>query len=404
MENGLLLVEAAQMDIEIVQRRLVESGVDGWLLYDFHKSNPLAHQVLGIPAEKHLTRRFFYWIPAKGEPVKIVHEIETSALDPLPGQKLIYLKWQTLHACLEEVLREAKHVAMEYSPKNAVPYVSKVDGGIIDLVRGCGCSVVSSSSFLQYFTCVWDQKNLELHLAAAEVLDKTAEKAWNLVSDAFAKGKRITEYDLQQYIRKEIESNGCIMEGLPICAVNAHSADPHYAPPQEGSSEIKKGDFILIDLWCKKNQPEAVYADITRVAVAASAPTPKQQEVFSIVRKAQKQAVERLKEAFAKKEEIRGCDVDEVCRKVITEAGYGAFFTHRTGHNIHTETHGPGANIDSLETFDDRKILPMTCFSVEPGIYLPKEFGIRLEHDVVILEDGQIKVTGGIQDTIKHLL
>lgn len=193
------------------------------------------------------------------------------------------------------------------------------------------------------------------------------------------------------------------MDGLPICAVNAHSADPHYSPSKEGSSEIKKGDFILIDLWCKKNQSGSVYADITRVGIADSKVSSKQQDVFNIVRAAQKQAVEFLEKAFRDKRTIRGCDIDAECRRIIMEAGYGSFFTHRTGHNIHTDNHGPGANFDSLETMDDRKILPMTCFSVEPGIYLPKEFGVRLEHDVVILADGRVEITGGTQDSIKFL-
>jgi Xaa-Pro aminopeptidase len=389
--------------VKDVQKHLIENKIDGWLLYDFHKINDLAISFLDIPEDRLLSRRFFYWIPAKGEPIKIMHIIEPYALDHLPGESKIYLKWQELEECLKETLKGAKVVAMEYSPRGAIPYVSKVDGGIIDLVRECGVKVVSSAPFLQYYTCVWDSDQLESHLAAADVLDKTAEKAWQFIASALKNEKFITEYDVQQMMLQEIEKNGCVTSSPPFCCVNAHSADPHYAPQKENSSPIKKGDFILIDLWCKKKGPRSTFADITRVGVAASAPTERQNEIFQIVRSAQKAATEYVQNKVAAGEIVKGFEVDLVCRKVIADAGYGKYFTHRTGHNIHTQDHGPGAHIDSLETLDERPLIPRTCFSIEPGIYLPGAFGVRLEYDVYITEKRTIQITGGVQNALKVL-
>lgn len=393
-----------QKKIQEVQKHLREQKIDGWLLYDFHHLNALAWDFLQIPPEAHLTRRFFYWIPAQGEPLQIVHVIEPGALSHLPGEKLLYLKWQTWQAHLAKLLKSSSCIAMEYSPNSAIPTVSKVDAGLVDLIRSFGVKVVSSSSFLQHFTCVWDQKQLETHLEAARVLDETAAGAWKWVAEAIEKQKTITEYDLQQWILSEIHSRGCLMDGMPICCVGENSANPHYSPEKESAKRIQKGDFLLIDLWCKKKEPRAVYADITRVAVVAEQPTARQKEIFQIVRLAQKRATEFVQERWKRGERILGCEVDTVCRELIEKAGYGDFFTHRTGHNIHLETHGPGANIDSLETLDDRSLIAGTCFSVEPGIYLPGEFGVRLEYDIFLHPSGTAQVTGGIQEALYCIL
>lgn len=387
-----------------VQKRLKEEGVDGWLLYDFRKTNDLAYEFLKIPKDLMVTRRFFYWIPAEGEPVKIVHAIESEALDHLPGKKAVYLSWQTLHAHLGGILEGRGRVAMEYSPENRIPIVSKVDAGVVDLVRKFGPEVTSSASFLQYYTCVWDDKKLTSHLFAAKVLDQTAKKTWEWIAECLKGGKRIDEYDIQQFILTAIHQSGCEMEGMPICGVNANTANPHYIPEKGSALEVKQGDFILIDLWCKKREENSVYADITRVAVAAASPSPKQGEIFQIVRRAQKAATEFVQKKWEKGEKIQGCEVDRVCRSVIEGAGYGKFFTHRTGHNIDKQDHGSGANIDSLETEDDRYLIPRTCFSIEPGIYLPGKFGIRLEYDVFLQEDGKIQITGGAKEKILALL
>lgn len=390
--------------IEDVQHQLIQQELDGWLFYDFRRSNDLACQFLEIPKERLLTRRFFYWIPKKGEPEQIVHAIEPHSLAHLPGQKFHYHTYQELEAQLARLLKGSKRIAMEYSPRNAIPYVSKVDGGTLDCVRGCGVEVVSSADLLQRYTSVWDAHKLSTHLAAAEVLDRTVELAWQWIAEALSKKRPITEYDVQQFILRQFETHGCVTSDPPICAVNAHAADPHYGPEKNRSSPIVSGDFILIDLWCKQNKERAVYADISRVGVAAKAPTPKQNEVFNIVLAAQTAGIELVKKRFADKQPVTGAEVDQCCRKVIVDAGYGSYFIHRTGHNIDERDHGDGANLDSLETWDYRHLLPGTCFSVEPGIYLPGEFGVRLECDVYIHLDGTVQVTGGSQEKLRLLI
>jgi Xaa-Pro aminopeptidase len=384
--------------IKEAQKRLKEIGADGWLLYDFHKNNELAHLFLEIPSSQMTTRRFFYWIPKEGEPTKIVHAIESHALDGWPGQKKTFLSWQSLEKEIGTVLKGAKRVAMEYSPKNAIPYVSRVDAGTVDLIRSFGVEVVSSGNFLSVFTAVLNQKQAESHLRAANALDGIANETWHWIGQHLKRG--INEYDVQQRIASEMAKSGLIAESQPIAAVNAHSADPHYGPQPKGSSPIREGDFILIDLWGKEKQEGAVYGDITRVAVAAKHPTKRQEEIFHIVRNAQKKAVEIIKNRFKEKRQVAGWEVDDAAREVICKAGYGDFFIHRTGHSIEVNLHGSGAHMDNLEMHDERPLLASTCFSIEPGVYLPGEFGVRLEHDVYIHPDGQIEVTGGEQDSI----
>jgi Xaa-Pro dipeptidase len=390
--------------IRDVQQHLVKDKIDGWLLYDFDGINPLARDFLKIDPGALITRRFFYWIPVKGDPIKILHVIEPHVLSNLPGNVLVYLKWQELEAQLGKVLKGAKTVAMEFSPRNAIPYLSKVDAGMVDLIRSFQVEVVSSASFLQYYTCVLDPEQFKMHREAAALLDQVVQEAWEKISTALRNGTKINEYQVQQFIVDQIIVRGFIAEGLPICGVNAHSADPHYGPSKEGSSEIKKGDFILIDLWCKKKHPRGIYGDICRVAVADTSATEKQNEVFSIVRAAQKAATEFVISRYSKGESLKGYEVDQVSRKMIEDKGYGKYFTHRTGHNIYTKDHGPGAHIDNLETQDSRELIPHTCFSIEPGIYLPGEFGIRLEYDVYLGEQGKVHVNGGSQDEILTLL
>jgi Xaa-Pro aminopeptidase len=390
--------------IQDVQKHLIQAGIDGWLLYDFDGINSLARHFLNIDLGALITRRFFYWIPTKGNPVKILHVIEPHILSDLPGNVLLYLKWQELEAQVSHVLKGTKTVAMEFSPRNAIPYLSKVDAGIVDLVRSFQVEVVSSASFLQNYTCVLDEEQFELHLEATNLLDQVVGEAWEKISHALRKSIEINEYEVQQFIANQIASRGFMTDALPIVAVNAHSADPHYEPAKEGSSAIKKGDFILIDLWCKKQHPKGIYGDICRVAVADVTATEKQNEIFSIVRAAQKAATEFVINRYAKGESLQGYEVDQVSRKIIEEKGYGKYFTHRTGHNIYTKDHGPGAHIDSLETQDLRELIPRTCFSIEPGIYLPEDFGIRLEYDIFLGDQGKVYVTGGFQDTILPLL
>lgn len=392
-----------QKRVEDVQKKMLTERIQGWLLYDFQKRNELAWEFLGIPPEKHLTRRFFYWIPAAGEPVKIVHEIESSALDHLPGKKKVYLKWQTLETLLQECLQGVKTVAMEYSPRCSVPYISRIDGGTLDLVRSCGVDVVSSAPFIQFYTSVLQETQITSLYAAGKMVQDAVESAWNRIEECLKRNQGITDYDVVQWIANQFVQGGFETNALPHCALNADSADPHFVPAKETAKYINDGDFILIDLWCKQKQPFAVYADITRVGVVAPQPTQRQQEIFSIVRSAQKAATDFIQSSFREKKVIRGFEVDNVCRKIITDAGYGKYFTHRTGHSITSELHGPGTHLDNLETYDDRPLLAGTCCSCEPGIYLPGEFGVRLEYDLLITPAGEVQIIGGVQENIRSL-
>lgn len=381
------------MKINDIQKQLSFYNIDGWLLYDFHGSNPLAVSVMQIPHGILNTRRCFYFIPKEGAPIKVVHKIEAHNLDHLPGEKKIYFSHHEMHRLLQDVLKGTKTVAMEYSPNQAIPTVSVIDGGLIDLIRGYGVDVVSSASFLQAYTCLMSDEQYDLHKEAAKVLEEAVTGAWDLIRTHLNQNKQINEYQVQQFILDHFKKEGCVTEGAPICGVNGNAADPHYIPTKEKHAHIKKGDFILIDLWCKKDLPQAVFADITRVGIAAKEPTAKHQEIFSLVRKAQKEGTDLVIKRYQEGKEIQGGEVDALVRKVITEGGYGDYFTHRTGHNIYTVNHGPGANLDAIETDDHRPLIPRTCFSVEPGIYLPGEFGVRLEYDVYIHPDRKVEIT-----------
>lgn len=387
--------------LDKVQKWLQEKHWDGWLLYDFRKTNDLTCRFLDIHAEKMLTRRFFYWIPSQGIPIKIVHQIEQDVLKHLPGNTQTYASWESLHSNLSLILQKKHLVAMEFSPLNAIPYISKVDAGTIDLVRSFGVEVVSSGDLLQHFTSIWTEEQLKTHKEAADTIERALAKAWKWIATCLQHNKNVSERDIQQLLLEEFDREGCLCEDPPICAVNSHSADPHFSVDTVHSALIKHGDFILIDLWCKKKLPHAVYADITRVGVAATKPSPQQQAIFDIVKKARDTAMDLIHSRLAARQVIQGCEVDQACRQVIQEAGYGQYFIHRTGHNIGEKDHGDGAHIDNFETQDFRQLLPGTCFSIEPGIYLPGQFGIRLEHDVYLEKKGGKIFTTPMQTSIE---
>ncbi|HEV8051312.1 MAG TPA: M24 family metallopeptidase [Parachlamydiaceae bacterium] len=390
-----------KLKLTTVQESIKNSGYDGWLLYDFRKSNDLACHFMEIPEETLLTRRFYYWIPQIGEPIKIVHRIESHVLAHLPGKELVYSSYEELEKQLAIVIKHTSRIAMEYSPRNAIPTVSKVDAGTIDLIRSLGATVESSADLLQPYTSIWTPEQFVSHKAAAEVLQNTVELAWKIIAKAVKNNDKINEADVQRFIIGEFEKHGCIASDPPICAVNANSANPHYSPTSQGSQEIKSGDFVLIDVWCKKNTPHAVYADITRVGIVGAQPTKRQQEIFDIVKAGRDAAIALVSKRLKSGEPIMGWEVDQACRDVINDAGYGQYFTHRTGHNIGERDHGDGANIDNFETRDFRKLLPGTCFSIEPGIYLPGEFGVRLEDDVYLDANGrELHLTVGMQEEI----
>ncbi|WHZ17213.1 MAG: Aminopeptidase YpdF (MP-, MA-, MS-, AP-, NP- specific) [Nitrospira sp.] len=361
-----------------------QPGLDGWLFYDFRHLDPIAYRVLLLDQSLHVTRRWYYWVPAQGMPVKLQHRIELHVLDGLPGEVRSYVSWREQQSALGSFLQSAKRIAMQYSPMNAVPYLSRVDAGTIELVRSLGVEVVTSADLVQQFEAVWDEAQLASHQVAAEGLRAIVDEAFAFVGSSLAGGRDLTEYGLQQYILSRMQTHGLVTSSPPIAAVNAHSADPHYAPTSKGSAPIRRGDLVLIDLWAKQPDPGAVYADITWTGFIGQPVPSRHQEVFQVVRLARDTAVTFVQSRVRSGTFPYGWEVDDVCRQVIRDAGYGEYFVHRTGHSIGEEVHGNGANIDNLETQDARRLLPGTCFSIEPGIYLPGEFGIRSELDVYL--------------------
>ncbi len=385
-------------DLTRIQSALREFGFDGWLLYDFRGSNILARRILGLDGQHIGSRRFLYWIPASGTPHKLVHRIEDSALDSLPGEKTIFLAWQELEAGIEQCVKGRKTVAMEYSPRNGNPYVSKVDAGVVELVRSFGCEVQSSGDIVQLFEATLDDGQIALHFEAAQHTNSAFEVAWKFIADGVRNEGGVSEAAVRDRIMTHFEERHMTTYSPPIVGRNAHSGLPHYETGGGDDTTIRTGDFVLVDLWAKLKKPRAIYSDLTRTGFVGETVPEKFTKVFNIVAAARDAGIAMVTSAFANGTAIRGFEVDHVVRKVIIDAGYGQFFVHRTGHNIGQETHGNGANIDGLETRDDRRLLPRTCFSIEPGIYLP-EFGVRSEIDVLIDGAGQVHVTGGALQT-----
>lgn len=381
-------------DLPAIQAALREFGLNGWLLYDFRGSNILARRVLDLDQKPTTSRRFFYHVPAEGTPRKIVHRIETGVLDHLPGEKTVYLRWQDLEAALRESVAGSKTLAMEYAPGVSNPYISRVDAGTVEAVRACGPEVVSSGDLIQLFEATWDDDQWQMHLEADVQTRAAYDLAWALIADRVRAGKAITECEVQAAILEHFRRHSLTTYSPPIVGVGPHGGDPHFENTTENDTPIRQGDFVLIDLWAKMDRPRAVYSDLTRVAFVGEQVPEKYGQVFQVVAKARDAAIATVREAFAAGRPIRGFEVDDAARRVIDEAGYGQHFIHRTGHSIGQETHGNGANMDNLETHDERLVLRRTCFSVEPGIYLD-EFGIRSEVNVFIDGDGQVHVTGG---------
>jgi Xaa-Pro dipeptidase len=385
-------------DLPSVQTALQQLAIDGWLLYDFRGLNVLARRVLGFSPDQFLSRRWFYFIPAHGEPRKLVHRIEPHALDKYPGEATAYLKWQELEAGVGDLVAGCKNVAMEYVPRNANPYVSRVDAGTIELVQSFGVNIVPSGDLIQLFEAVWDDDQWAMHLEAATHTRSAFEMAFSYIADSLRAGKKIRETDVQQKIMDHFAKHNLVTDHPPICGVGPHSGDPHYAPTAGADSEIKEGDFILIDLWAKLDKPRAVFSDLTWTCFAGKEVPEQYTKIFNIVAAARDAGISRVRQAFANREVLQGWQVDAATRDVIDQAGYGDWFIHRTGHSIGQETHGNGANMDNLETHEERRVMPRTCFSIEPGIYLP-EFGVRSEVDVFVDAKGGVHVTGGDPQT-----
>jgi Xaa-Pro aminopeptidase len=380
------MITAMSQRVSEIQQSLRDAEIDGWLFYDFRGSDPLAYRILQLDPTLHVTRRWYYWIPAQGVPVKLLHRIEPHVLDALPGEADCYVSWEQQRQLLGRLLAGGLRVAMQYSPLNAVPYVSRVDAGTIELIRSYDVEVVSSADLIQTFEARWTDRQLESHQFAATALRRIVDETFSDVHEAITQERSLTEYGVQQFILARIREAGMVTSSAPIAAVNVHSADPHYGPTETGSTEVTRDALLLIDLWAKRTEPGSVYGDITWTGYVGRNIPVKHREIFDLVRQGRDAALAFVRKETAAGRRPFGWEVDHACRQVIQRSGYGDQFVHRTGHSIGEEVHGNGANIDGLETQDTRRLMPRTCFSIEPGIYLPGEFGIRSELDVYLAE------------------
>jgi Xaa-Pro dipeptidase len=387
------------MNLEAIQLALRSAGHDGWLFYDHHHRDPIGERVLGLDPKAHITRRWYYFIPATGEPRKLVHRIEQGRLDTLPGSKGLYSSWQELTFGLRAMLGGAKRIAMQYSPDNAIMYVSMVDAGTIEFLRSLGKQIVSSADLVSQFEAVLSEGQIASHTIAQKAIDEILEEVWKEIGrrlrSSNGKQGKVTEFDMVQWLSEGMRRANLVWENGPNVSVNANCSDSHYEPTADHTSEIKEGDFLLIDIWGRLDNADAIFYDITWTGVVGREPTEREQHVFETVRNARDAAIATVAKAFSEGRSICGFEADDAARAVIRVAGFADYFTHRTGHNIAHEIHGPGAHLDNLETHDIRQILPNTCFSVEPGIYLP-EFGVRSEIDMLTAPN-KAWVTGKIQ-------
>jgi len=383
------------LSIPAVQRALTEEGLDGWLLYDFHGSNPIARRLTGLDGTaKMTTRRWFYVIPATGEPKKLVHAIEPYNLDHLPGGKTIYSQREKLSEGLRSVLGGLKRVAMEYSPGNAIPYVSRVDAGTVEAVRQLGIDVASSGDLIQRFEAIWSDAALKTHRTASESLYRVKDRAFEMVRQARQNGTPLTEMDVQRAMTGWFADEGLITDSPPVVAAQEHAGNPHYMPTGTPRA-IGENEVVLLDLWGKLDTAGAVFADMTWVGFTGTAIPDRVARAFAAARDGRDAAIALVKDAAANGRALRGFEVDRACRAVIEGAGLGDYFIHRTGHSLGTEVHGNGVHMDDFETHDERRLIPGTGFTIEPGVYT-KEFGVRTEINMFVGER-EATVTGPLQ-------
>lgn len=393
------------MDLHAIQSALRNAGIDGWLFYDFHNRDAIAARILNMDTNRFASRRWFYFIPAEGEPQKLVHRIEPWRCDHLPGVKNVYLPWKQLQDMLRAMLGTAKKVAMQYSPNNNIPYVSIVDAGTIELIRGFGVEVVSSGDLVGQFEAHLSMEDWESHKEAGRIMQMVKDETFKEVARRIKAGDAPREVEIQKFMHDLMRANGMQWEDGPIVAINEHAADPHFEPTKENSFAMKEGDLLLLDLWAKKNVPGGIYYDITWMGFIGTEVPARITEVFNVARDARDTGLAMVRDRFAAGEPLAGWEVDDAVRKVIVDAGYGEYFVHRTGHNIGLEVHGNGGHIDNLETMDERRILPGTCFSIEPGIYMEQEkIGFRTEIDVFVTDEGAVEVVGAIQKDVIPVL
>lgn len=385
------------MNLPAIQAALRERNIDAWLFYDHHHRDPIAYRVLGLPESLMATRRWYYLIPAEGEPLKLVHRIEASHLDSLPGKKAQYSGWQELFAQIKVLLSSYRDIAMQYSPNNLVFTLSLVDAGTVEMIRGLGKNVVSSGDLVALFEATLTEEQIKTHFAARDALDKITPAAFQEIGRQVRNGGT-NEFKIQQWIMNAFERENLVTVDAPIVGVNAHSGDPHYEPHAEGSSPIKEGDFVLLDIWAKQNKPGAVFYDITWTGFVGKNPSSRMIEVFNTVRDARDAGIKAVEQGIGAGKNMAGWQVDRAARDHIKKAGFGEYFIHRTGHSISTEIHANGANMDDLEIHDERQLLPNSLFSIEPGVYLP-EFGVRSEINMLVRQNSA-EVTGNIQREI----
>lgn len=379
--------------LDEIAAALREARLDGWLFYDFRLSDPLAYRILGLSEEGIATRRWFCYVPARGKPRAIVSAVEASRLDALGVEKTVYRSHGEMLAALRTLLSGARRIAMDYSPGCAIPYVSRVDAGTVEIVRAMGIEVVTAADLIQRFEATLTGEQLLSHQRAARALRIIVDETFSQIAQLISAGRPVSEVSVQESVMARFAARGLVTHSPPIVAVNEHSADPHYGPTPKNDRTINRGDFILLDLWAKETEANSVYADFTWVAFAGDKAPAEQARVFEIVARARDAAVALVQQRVAAGEPISGREADRAARGVIEAAGFGPMFVHRTGHSIGREVHGTGANLDSLETLDDRALIDNTCFSVEPGIYLSGKFGVRSELDMTI-ENGRAQVSG----------
>lgn len=387
------------MDLKRIQESLKREKLDGWLFFDHHVRDALAYRVMGVTTPGHVTRRWYYFIPAEGEPLGLVHRIESRVINTAPGEKLLYSSWREQQAGVAKLLGGAKRVAMQYSPRCAIPYIAMVDAGTVELVREFGVEVVSSAELIQEFEACLTVEQFESHLEAGRRMDRIRAGAFRSIAEKLASG--VDEIAVADWMRAQYRTAGLVTDSGPVVAVNAHAADPHYEPTEATSVPIRAGDFVLIDMWAKLDRPGSVYYDITWTGYCGEAPE-RILRVFEIVRDARDRAVATVADAVAARRPIRGFEVDDAARGYIQARGFGDQFVHRTGHSIGEEVHGSGANMDNLETHDERRVLPGALFSVEPGIYL-EDFGVRAELNVFV-DSVKARVTGEVQRELVRIV
>lgn len=389
--------------LEDIQNELKAQQLEGWLLYDFRRSNPLACRIAQIPSEQMGSRRWFYYIPAEGTPTRIVHAIEQDMLDHLPGESQVYLAWQLLEERLKGVVKSGSRIAMEYASRAGNPYVSRVDAGTIELIQSFGAEVLSSGNLIQQFEATLSAEQWESHQFASAVTESAFGKAWSFIETSLKAGNSVKELDVQQVIMEHFAAHQLVTYHPPIVAVGPNSGLPHYETGTGAETTITPESHVLIDLWAKQSHPGAIYSDLTKMAYVGSAIPQENAHRFSVIAQARDEGVQLIRQRVENQQQIAGWEVDEIVREVIAKAGFGDDFTHRTGHSLGEEVHGNGAHLDNIETREERLLLPRTLFTIEPGIYRT-DFGVRTEINVYLSEQNEVIITGGTPQTEMQLI